>query len=127
MAINTLLQLVERYTGVVILTTNLKEAIDSAFERRITYKVTFERPEPKAREELWRLHLPPDAPLSDDIDLKTLAHDVELSGGNIKNVVFRAALECAAGGVIHHEALYEQAVKEAGAAGLLVRRRGAHH
>lgn len=122
MAINTLLQLIERYSGIVVLTTNLKDAIDPAFERRITFKVVFEKPDADARERLWRAHLPQEAPVADDVDLELLADTFELSGGHIKNAVLRAALDSAHSGRITHEALYAQAVREASSMGLVVRR-----
>jgi len=121
MAINTLLQLIERYPGVVILTTNLKEALDPAFERRITYKVTFERPDRDARHALWRAHLPAEAPLAGDVDLWALS-ELELSPGHIKNAVLRAALASAKSGRITQAALREQAEREAKSVGVLVRR-----
>ena len=122
MAINTLLQLIERYPGVVVLTTNLKDAIDPAFERRITYKVIFDKPDADARAQLWRAHLPPEAPLAPDVDLDALADTFELSGGHIKNAVLRAALDCAHGGRLTQAALYAQAVREASSLGMVVRR-----
>ncbi|MFO0745111.1 MAG: ATP-binding protein [Myxococcota bacterium] len=122
MAINTLLQLIERYAGVVVLTTNLKESMDPAFERRITYKVKFDKPDREARLRLWKAHLPPEAPLAGDVDLELLADDFDLAGGNIKNIVLRAALACAADGRITQAALDAQARREASTMGMLVRR-----
>ena len=122
MAVNTLLQLIERYPGVVILTTNLKERIDSAFMRRITYKVVFEEPDEEMRLALWTNHLPGEAPLADDVDLPALAKSFKLSGGNIKNATLRAALAAAESGLITQQILYEQACLEAEATGMLVQR-----
>ena len=122
MAVNTLLQLVERHTGLVILTTNLRDRIDSAFERRITYKVTFERPDPAMRRAIWAAHLPPEAPLV-DVNTEELAEAYELSGGSIKNVVLRAALAAAETGRITQALLEAEAEREARAAGVMVRGR----
>lgn len=91
MQINVLLTLIENHEGFVILTTNMKSGIDSAFLRRIAYKVTFYAPDEDERYQLWRTHIPDLVPLADDVDLHALAHQYNLSGGQIKNIVLRAA------------------------------------
>src|SRR5690606_9459508 len=53
-AINVLLQLVEHYEGLVVLTTNLKQGIDPAFERRFSFKLRFGVPDGALRQEIWR-------------------------------------------------------------------------
>ena len=95
MEVNLLLQEVERFEGVVILTTNLDAAIDDAFERRLNHKIDFPFPEARSRSRIWKRLLPATAPLADDIDYETLGKDLELSGGNIKNAVIRAAYRAA--------------------------------
>ena len=95
MEVNLLLQEVERFEGVVILTTNLDAAIDDAFERRLNHKIDFPFPEAKDRARIWKRLLPPTAPLGDDIDFEVLGKDFELSGGCIKNSVVRAAYRAA--------------------------------
>lgn len=122
MSINVLLQLVERYEGVSILTTNLKNAIDPAFERRITYKVYFPMPKKPERERLWRYMCPPDVVTSEPIDYEWLS-ELELSGGEIKNAVLTAAFRAATKGVLlDSEILYDAGVSEASAAGRVMRR-----
>lgn len=122
MSINVLLQLVERYEGVSILTTNLKNAIDPAFERRITYKVYFPMPKKPERERLWRYMCPPDIKTAEPIDYEWLS-DLELSGGEIKNAVLTAAFRAATKGVLlDSEILYDSGVSEASAAGRVMRR-----
>jgi SpoVK/Ycf46/Vps4 family AAA+-type ATPase len=97
MQVNLLLNLIEDYDGFVVLTTNLKGALDTAFLRRIAYKVAFEMPEHDERVALWEYHLPPSIPRAADVDLDTLASEFDtVAGGDIKNAVLRAAL--AAGG-----------------------------
>ena len=98
MEVNLLLQEVERFEGVVILTTNLDAAIDDAFERRLNHKISFPFPEERARARIWKRLLPPTAPLGDDIDFEQLGKDLELAGGNIKNAVIRAAYRSAESG-----------------------------
>lgn len=96
MEINVLLQLIERYDGLVILTTNLKKSIDSAFERRLSFKVNFPFPEAETRAAIWESLIPPQAPIEDDIDYDLLGKYFELSGGSIKNAVLRAAYRAVA-------------------------------
>ena len=94
MNVNVLLQLIERFEGTAVLTTNLKKGLDTAFERRITFKVHFERPDPDERAQIWRLMLPPSVPTAERIDYDRLAK-LDLSGGEIKNSVLRAAYAAA--------------------------------
>ncbi len=122
MSVNVLLQLVERYEGVSILTTNLKNAIDPAFERRITYKVYFPMPKKPERERLWQYMCPPDIVTSEPIDYDWLS-ELEMSGGEIKNAVLTAAFTAATMGVLlNSEILYNAGVAEASAAGRVLRR-----
>ena len=89
--INYLLQRLERFSGVSILTSNFDSAIDEAFMRRIRFKVPFEIPDERARFVLWKKFLPPAIPRSDDVNLNAMAEIFELSGGHIKEAVLRAA------------------------------------
>ncbi len=89
-AMPTLLREFEKLDGIVILATNRRHLLDEALERRIMYKLDFELPTPELREEIWRCHLPADAPLATDIDLHALAEEFEFSGGYIKNAVLVA-------------------------------------
>jgi SpoVK/Ycf46/Vps4 family AAA+-type ATPase len=91
-----LLQRLERYEGVAVLTTNLRANLDSAFSRRFEFIVEFPEPDATAREALWRLHLPATAPLADDVDLAELAAWYALSGAQIKNAALAAAFLAAA-------------------------------
>ena len=92
---NLLLQLMEQFTGVVLLTTNLKQNIDPAFMRRIMFKVYFEAPEPVERVKLWRSVLPKER-YEQDIDFGRLARTFELSGGSIRAAALRAAYRATA-------------------------------
>lgn len=116
-----LLQQVEEYDGVCILATNLIGNIDEAFMRRITYVIRFPFPDAAMREEIYRRTMPPEAPVSDDIDWAFLAEKFELSGGHIKNIVlsgaFLAALEDQPIGMSH---LLRSAVGEMKKNGIVV-------
>ena len=91
MATNYLLQRLEQYTGVAVLTTNKDASLDEALQRRLTLHLYLEIPDIDERERLWRTFMPERAPVSRDVDLRTLALEFELSGGYIKNAAVRAA------------------------------------
>ena len=82
-----LLQRVEDYDGLVILSSNLKSNIDEAFARRFQSVIRFPMPNPANREKLWRASFPPKAILDSSLNLKEIAEKHELSGGSIMNVV----------------------------------------
>jgi hypothetical protein len=88
-----LLQRIETYRGLAILTTNMKSSLDRAFLRRIRFIVQFPFPDDGAREQIWRLHLPSRAPLG-AIDYAALAK-LQLSGGHIRSVALNAAFMAA--------------------------------
>ena len=89
--INYLLQRMEAFSGITILTTNNDTSIDPAFRRRLSLKIDFPIPEADERERLWRSMFPPQARLADDLDFSTLAQRFEMTGGYIKNAAVRAA------------------------------------
>jgi len=89
--VNYLLQRMEAYEGVSILTTNFEDTIDEAFKRRLNFRIEFPFPEIEDREKLWPIMLPRALPKVDDINWHHLAKRFELSGGNIRNAVLRAA------------------------------------
>lgn len=120
--VNFLLQEVEGFEGMVVLTSNLESQIDTAFKRRLNYRVYFPFPDAKARAEIWRLHFPPRAPLAPDLDFRAVAEDFEFSGGYIKNAAVRAAQWAAEGqGVITQEMVARAAEVEMAETGRLVR------
>jgi hypothetical protein len=86
-----LLQRIERYDGVVILTTNLRSNLDEAFLRRLDVVVDFPPPEASTRRRLWEVLLSHGAPMADNIDLDFLAERFELTGGGIRNCALAAA------------------------------------
>lgn len=93
--VNYLLQKMEEYSGMCVLTTNFEKSIDDAFKRRIQFRLDFPFPEPEDREQLWLVHLPKEAPIEGELNVKWLAEHYELAGGNIKNAVLRAAFRAA--------------------------------
>jgi SpoVK/Ycf46/Vps4 family AAA+-type ATPase len=92
--VNALLDLVERYPGLVVLATNAPDRLDAALERRIDHRIAFEPPGRSERERLWRLMLGEAA--GEDIDVAALAR-VDVSGAAIRSAVLRAAVS--AGGL----------------------------
>jgi SpoVK/Ycf46/Vps4 family AAA+-type ATPase len=86
-----LLQRLESYPGVAILTTNLSDNLDPSFARRLAYTVHFPFPGPLERQRIWETVWPPDAPLAPDVQWKWLAERFKLTGGNIRNVALAAA------------------------------------
>ncbi|TVP48058.1 MAG: ATP-binding protein [Gemmatimonadales bacterium] len=86
-----LLQRMEAYEGVSILSTNLRTNMDDAFVRRIGVAVSFPMPEAADRERIWEACWPEEAPRAPDLDVEFMARTFRLSGGNIKNIVVAAA------------------------------------
>jgi len=89
MEVAYLLQRIEAYRGLAILTTNLKDSLDQAFLRRIRFVVQFPFPDATQREKIWRCSFPSQVPLG-DLKFKTLAK-LNIAGGNIRNIVLNAA------------------------------------
>ncbi len=90
-----LLQRMEQFEGVAILTTNLRANVDEAFLRRLDLLVEFPMPDCGSRQRLWRQQFRAAVPRVDDIDFPFLSDAFELSGGNIRNVVLAAAFQAA--------------------------------
>lgn len=90
--VNVLLKELEAFNGVVIFATNLAVNFDPAFERRIRTHVRFEMPGVEEREKIWKVQLHPlKTPLAADVNFRELAERYEVSGGDIKNAVLKAA------------------------------------
>ena len=94
--VSYLLQRMEAYRGLAVLTTNMKTALDRAFQRRLRFVINFPFPDSALRETIWRRAFPPQAPL-DDIDYRKLAR-LSLPGGNIRNIALNAAFLAAEAG-----------------------------
>ncbi|MGV3719615.1 MAG: ATP-binding protein [Actinomycetota bacterium] len=96
-AVNVLLKEVEEHEGVVIFATNMASNFDPAFERRIRTHILFHPPGVLERERIWQVQVHPDkTPLADDVDFQALAQQFELTGGDIRNAVLKAAQMAAA-------------------------------
>jgi AAA+ superfamily predicted ATPase len=88
---NYLLQRIEAFEGIVLLTTNRDTSIDEAFRRRLRFRIEFPTPDAPEREQLWRSMIPSTAPLGADVDFGALAERFQMTGGYIKNAAMRAA------------------------------------
>lgn len=88
---NFLLQRIERFGGICILTTNHDTAIDEAFMRRLSVRIRFPFPDENERARLWKAMIPADAPIVPELGLATLARKYTMTGGHIRNAVVRAA------------------------------------
>lgn len=123
MEVNMLLQEIERFEGIVLLTTNLDKNLDKAFQRRINFRVNFPFPEAEYRALIWEKLVPSECPLADEIDFEVLGEYFELSGGYIKNAVIRAAYRAyGEERAISYEDLLFAAEQECKSAGRIFRR-----
>ncbi|EIX1506343.1 ATP-binding protein [Campylobacter jejuni] len=91
---NVFLEQIERFSGVIIATTNFLESLDSAFSRRFDYKIEFKKPDFKDRLKIWEKFLPKKALFEKDFDINILSN-YELSGAQILMVVKNTALKVA--------------------------------
>ena len=120
--VNYLLQRMEAYDGLAILTTNHEQNLDPALKRRLRFRIHFPLPGAALRARLWRVLLPEGAPVDGSVDFEELAERFELSGSHIRNGAIRGAFRAAAEGrAIQHPDLVFGAVKEAQSMGMAVR------
>nr|WP_202924851.1 ATP-binding protein [Myxacorys almedinensis] len=89
--IGYLLQKMEEYEGIAILTTNLQSNLDDAFVRRLRFLIDFPPPNQRDRMRIWQQILPDTLPQSADLDLNGLARRFEITGANIRNIAVAAA------------------------------------
>jgi len=94
--VSYLLQRMEAYRGLAILTTNHKTALDAAFQRRLRFVVHFPFPDAGEREAIWRAVFPSSTPL-DGIDYGKLAR-LNVAGGTIRNIALNATFLAAEAG-----------------------------
>jgi hypothetical protein len=88
---NYLLQRLEHYRGIVVVTTNAPDHVDVAFHRRMDVVVSFMPPSSRERADIWRLHLPNGHRVSEEL-LDELSHRCAMTGGQIRNAVLHAVL-----------------------------------
>jgi ATP-dependent 26S proteasome regulatory subunit len=86
--VSYLLQRMEAYRGLAVLTTNMKDALDTAFMRRIRFVVQFPFPNAEQRTEIWR-HIFPSGTPTEGLDVSKLAR-LNVTGGNIRNIALNA-------------------------------------
>ncbi|CND49076.1 ATPase central domain-containing protein [Mycobacterium tuberculosis] len=86
-----LLQRLESFDGIAVLTTNLRANIDDAFTRRLDVIADFPFPDAAQRRALWAHCLAPPLPCGDDLDLERCAREFELAGGAIRSAATTAA------------------------------------
>jgi len=113
--VNFLLQRIEAFGGITVLTTNLDANIDRALKRRLAAHIVFAIPDEDERTALWqRLTRTDSAPIDSDIDFGDLARAFPMSGANIRNATFSAAFLAAAdsSSSISHEHLVRAARAE---------------
>jgi len=91
METNYLLQRLETYEGIVVITTNAGNRIDSAFARRLDIIIDFALPEAAERKLIWQSHLPPSQTVSPAF-LEEVAGRCALTGGQIRNAALHASL-----------------------------------
>lgn len=111
--VNYLLQRIESFGGVTILTTNMDASIDPALKRRLAAHITFWPPELEERTTLWAQMIPHQTPLANgQINFRYLANEFpDLSGANIRNAVVAAAfLAASENALLSHQHL-ERAAK----------------
>ncbi len=89
--VNYLLQRLDSFEGIAILTTNQEGSLDTAFKRRLSLRLAFPFPDEDMRVKLWAAHIPPELPTAGQFDFDDLARRFPMSGGYIRNSALRAA------------------------------------
>lgn len=92
---NLLLQEVERFPGVLVVTTNRLDSLDPALERRVLARIEFPMPDAEGRLALWKRHIPARIPLAADVDLAAIARAYPLSGSQIRTASLFAVARAA--------------------------------
>ena len=91
--VSYLLQRIESHEGLVILASNMKSNIDSAFTRRFNTMIQFENPGPAERLKLWKNYFPAKATADKNLNIKQIARDYEITGANIVNIIHYVGLQ----------------------------------
>jgi hypothetical protein len=115
-----LLQRMENFDGITVLSTNLRGNLDKAFSRRMSFIINFPDPDVDTRTRLWNHHLAqlPAHDEADPIDVALLAKTAEMAGGDIRNIVLAAAYHAASDadpgeyGAVGHRHVARAAVRE---------------
>lgn len=93
-----LLQRTEEYPGTIILASNLKGNMDEAFSRRFQSLIYFPIPKPKQRLEIWKNYFQQSLKVPENINLKQISEEYEITGGGIVNVIKYCAIHAAESG-----------------------------
>jgi hypothetical protein len=93
--VNFLLQRIEQFNGLCVLTTNHESSIDEAFRRRLAMHIKLPAPEAGERSRIWERMIPAKVPVAGDFDFGRLGRQFDLAGGYIKNAVLRGAFYAA--------------------------------
>lgn len=96
--VSFLLQKIEHYNGLVVLATNFKNNIDTAFIRRFQSQIFFPSPKYNERLQLWKKGFPDKVKLDSEIDMSAIARQYELTGSNIMNIIHYVCLQTLASG-----------------------------
>ncbi|MGV0025335.1 ATP-binding protein [Phormidesmis priestleyi] len=96
--VSYLLQKMEEYEGITILTTNLVQNLDEAFTRRLRFIIEFPFPDREHRLSIWKGMFPAETPIAPDLDFGSIAQQFKLAGGNIRNIALGAAFLAAESG-----------------------------
>jgi ATPase family associated with various cellular activities (AAA) len=107
---NYLLQRLESFEGILIITTNAGDRIDRAFQRRMDVVISFPPPDAGERWNIWQLHLPTEHRVADSV-LAEVAQRCELTGGQIRNAILHASLLAITNGGVVTTAHLEAAVQ----------------
>jgi hypothetical protein len=107
---NYLLQRIETFQGILVVTTNAVDRIDNAFQRRMDVIVTFHLPDAAERWEIWQAHLPGNHTLPEDF-LREAVGRCALSGAQIRNALLHASLLALQNGKPLSEAEARQALQ----------------
>ena len=92
-----LLQRMELFDGLAILTTNHPENIDPAFTRRLRFGIDFPRPSPSSRKRIWEQSIP-ERHRDSQLDFTVLARKLDITGGSIRQIALHAAMAAARDG-----------------------------
>jgi AAA+ superfamily predicted ATPase len=124
--VNFLLQRIESFGGVAILTTNMEGSLDAALRRRLAAHIQFPHPDEDERAALWRRLVPAAAPLDPGVAFDELAAEYpDFAGAHIRNALTTAAfMAAAAGSRITRAVLHAAATEEARAMGRMMRAGG---
>lgn len=107
---NFLLQRLESFEGILIVTTNAGDRIDGAFQRRMDVVINFVPPSPSERWAIWQLHLPVNHAIDYSL-LEEVAGRCKLNGGEIRNAALHASLLALDNGGIVTSAYLEAAIE----------------